>query len=146
MCGGNGRHGERRSGLPGDRRCVSLRRQAEKYPFFFAPWLDKAALEVFIIELTGGRIAQSVEQGTENPCVPSSILGPATIFCALFPAKKGTKNMKPVKASLHALRPAAKRFMARKCRFICRRHDSSTTFPRFALTDEALLRLWRFAI
>ena len=29
---------------------------------------------------TGGRIAQSVEQGTENPRVPSSILGPATIF------------------------------------------------------------------
>ena len=29
----------------------------------------------------GGRIAQSVEQGTENPRVPSSILGPATIFC-----------------------------------------------------------------
>ena len=30
----------------------------------------------------GGRIAQSVEQGTENPRVPSSILGPATIFFA----------------------------------------------------------------
>ena len=29
---------------------------------------------------TGGRIAQSVEQGTENPRVPSSILGPATIL------------------------------------------------------------------
>ena len=29
---------------------------------------------------SGGRIAQSVEQGTENPRVPSSILGPATIF------------------------------------------------------------------
>ena len=28
-----------------------------------------------------GRLAQSVEQGTENPRVPSSILGPATIFC-----------------------------------------------------------------
>ena len=27
-----------------------------------------------------GRLAQSVEQGTENPRVPSSILGPATIF------------------------------------------------------------------
>ena len=25
-----------------------------------------------------GQIAQSVEQGTENPCVPSSILGLAT--------------------------------------------------------------------
>ena len=31
-----------------------------------------------------GRIAQSVEQGTENPRVPSSILGPATIFFAFF--------------------------------------------------------------
>ena len=31
----------------------------------------------------GGRIAQSVEQGTENPRVPSSILGPATIFFCL---------------------------------------------------------------
>ena len=30
-----------------------------------------------------GRLAQSVEQGTENPRVPSSILGPATIFFAL---------------------------------------------------------------
>ena len=29
-----------------------------------------------------GRLAQSVEQGTENPRVPSSILGPATIFFA----------------------------------------------------------------
>ncbi len=27
----------------------------------------------------GGQIAQSVEQRTENPCVPSSILGLATI-------------------------------------------------------------------
>ena len=27
-----------------------------------------------------GSLAQSVEQGTENPRVPSSILGPATIF------------------------------------------------------------------
>ena len=33
---------------------------------------------------TGGRIAQSVEQGTENPRVPSSILGPATIFFCLL--------------------------------------------------------------
>ena len=32
----------------------------------------------------------------------------ATIFCALFPAKKGTKNMKPARL----------RFMARKRRFI----------------------------
>ena len=32
----------------------------------------------------GGRIAQSVEQGTENPRVPSSILGPATIFLLYF--------------------------------------------------------------
>ena len=30
--------------------------------------------------MRGGRIAQSVEQRTENPRVPSSILGPATIF------------------------------------------------------------------
>ena len=28
--------------------------------------------------LKSGRIAQLVEQRTENPCVPSSILGPAT--------------------------------------------------------------------
>ena len=31
-----------------------------------------------------GRLAQSVEQGTENPRVPSSILGPATIFLFKF--------------------------------------------------------------
>ena len=35
-----------------------------------------------------GRLAQSVEQGTENPRVPSSILGPATIFFAQIRAKK----------------------------------------------------------
>ena len=32
----------------------------------------------------GGWIAQLVEQRTENPCVPSSILGLATIFIFLF--------------------------------------------------------------
>ena len=32
------------------------------------------------VSTKSGRIAQSVEQGTENPRVPSSILGPATIF------------------------------------------------------------------
>ena len=37
------------------------------------------------MNISGGRIAQSVEQGTENPRVPSSILGPATIFFALMP-------------------------------------------------------------
>ena len=31
-------------------------------------------------KLSSGGVAQSVEQGTENPRVPSSILGPATIF------------------------------------------------------------------
>ena len=35
-----------------------------------------------------GRLAQSVEQGTENPRVPSSILGPATIFFAFFQRQK----------------------------------------------------------
>ena len=33
-----------------------------------------------LVNVSGGRIAQSVEQRTENPRVPSSILGPATIF------------------------------------------------------------------
>ena len=32
----------------------------------------------------GGWIAQLVEQRTENPCVPSSILGLATIFIFSF--------------------------------------------------------------
>ena len=36
------------------------------------------------VSTKSGRIAQSVEQGTENPRVPSSILGPATIFFAFF--------------------------------------------------------------
>ena len=54
-----------------------------------------------------GRLAQSVEQGTENPRVPSSILGPATIFLPFFQRQK---NMKPEKASLHAPKV---RFMAR---------------------------------
>ena len=33
--------------------------------------------------LTSGGIAQSVEQRTENPCVPGSIPGPATIFLSI---------------------------------------------------------------
>ena len=36
------------------------------------------------LSTNSGRLAQSVEQGTENPRVPSSILGPATIFFAFF--------------------------------------------------------------
>ncbi len=35
---------------------------------------------VDILGASGGRIAQSVEQRTENPCVPGSIPGPATTF------------------------------------------------------------------
>ena len=58
----------------------SLRLKAPFFGFISPERLDKTPLAVFIIGLTGGRIAQSVEQGTENPCVPSSILGPATIF------------------------------------------------------------------
>ena len=34
---------------------------------------------------TSGGVAQSVEQRTENPCVPGSIPGLATIFFALMP-------------------------------------------------------------
>ena len=49
---------------------------------------------------SGGRIAQSVEQGTENPRVPSSILGPATIFLPEF----GQKNNED--ASLHFTEPS----------------------------------------
>ena len=37
------------------------------------------SLQIFLWHMSG-RLAQSVEQGTENPRVPSSILGPATIF------------------------------------------------------------------
>jgi hypothetical protein len=36
-----------------------------------------------------GGIAQSVEQGTENPCVASSILAPATIFLHIQPQNFG---------------------------------------------------------
>ena len=43
---------------------------------------------------TGGGIAQSVEQRTENPCVPSSILGPATIFLSFF---AGAAAMSPIR-------------------------------------------------
>ena len=47
----------------------------------------------YIIKQTKcGGIAQSVEQRTENPCVPGSIPGPATIFFALKRAKKITKS------------------------------------------------------
>ena len=35
-----------------------------------------------------GSLAQSVEQWTENPCVPGSIPGAATIFFAFFPKPK----------------------------------------------------------
>ena len=43
---------------------------------------------------TSGRIAQSVEQGTENPRVPSSILGPATIFFALISRQKNNEAVR----------------------------------------------------
>ena len=39
---------------------------------------------------TSGGVAQSVEQRTENPCVPGSIPGLATIFFAFF--LKAKKN------------------------------------------------------
>ena len=39
---------------------------------------------VTLLKKSGG-IAQSVEQGTENPCVASSILAPATIFLPISP-------------------------------------------------------------
>ncbi len=42
--------------------------------------LDKDNKWTILYNISGGRLAQSVEQGTENPRVPSSILGPATIF------------------------------------------------------------------
>ena len=63
---------------------------------------------MFIIDHAGGRIAQSVEQGTENPRVPSSILGSATIFCTharwistglFLPQAAGTP--------IHGMRPAS---------------------------------------
>ena len=41
--------------------------------------LEIAAIAVFDSLSCHGQIAQLVEQGTENPCVPSSILGGATI-------------------------------------------------------------------
>ena len=55
----------------------------------FKKRLDKCKKRVYIKDMVSqarwwpnksGRLAQSVEQGTENPRVPSSILGPATIF------------------------------------------------------------------
>ena len=42
--------------------------------------LANARKRSILYDISGGRLAQSVEQGTENPRVPSSILGPATIF------------------------------------------------------------------
>ena len=43
------------------------------------------------VSTKSGRIAQSVEQGTENPRVPSSILGPATIFLPFFQRQKNNE-------------------------------------------------------
>ena len=73
--------------------------------------LDKSPKRIYIIHVLNrtvfnsagsGRLAQSVEQGTENPRVPSSILGPATIFFARIPGKK-TWSLKRL------------RFMHRRC-------------------------------
>ena len=81
---------ERLRGYP----CVCGRRRiSAKFSLF--P-LDKRANRVFIKRKQGGRIAQSVEQGTENPRVPSSILGPATIFCAFFPGGVRRQTSKPL--------------------------------------------------
>ena len=50
----------------------------------FLKTLDKSDKGDILYNISGGRLAQSVEQGTENPRVPSSILGPATIFLFKF--------------------------------------------------------------
>ena len=47
-------------------------------PIFCFLLLTNYPYTVNIISLTGGEIAQSVEQGTENPRVPGSIPGLAT--------------------------------------------------------------------
>ena len=47
--------------------------------------LDKISNDDILCSISGGGIAQLVEQGTENPCVPGSIPGPATIFFVLMP-------------------------------------------------------------
>ena len=46
--------------------------------------LDKISNDDILCSISGGGIAQLVEQGTENPCVPGSIPGPATIFLPFF--------------------------------------------------------------
>ena len=64
--------------------------------------LDKRNKRDILCNISGGRLAQSVEQGTENPRVPSSILGPATIFFAFF--LKAKKNNEA--ARLHFTEPS----------------------------------------
>ena len=50
--------------------------------------LTNRSLGCLLSTAPSGRIAQSVEQGTENPRVPGSIPGPATIFCARIPRRR----------------------------------------------------------
>ena len=51
-----------------------------------------------------GGIAQSVEQGTENPCVPGSIPGPATILYL----------RQSIRLAFLFLRPEIKQFLSSK--------------------------------
>ena len=50
-----------------------------------------------------GRIAQLVEQRTENPCVPGSIPGPATTFHQYHPAPKERAELKQLRLRLDSL-------------------------------------------
>ena len=90
--------------------------------------------------LTSGGIAQSVEQRTENPCVPGSIPGPATIFFAFFPkAKKITKPKGFTSQSRQALLHI---FTRRQPLFTQNRRFALLACPaiaRRATADESLL-------
>ena len=79
--------------------------------------------ELYIKRTSGGEIAQLVEQRTENPRVPGSIPGLATIFCAI----KAQKH-EACQGFASCFAAVAKRFMRRKPRFMAR-SAASYGFP-----------------
>ena len=82
----------------GSTAAVPASRKVEKNPPNRENELAKAKKRSYIRHIlvrtwvSCGRVAQSVEQGTENPRVTSSILVPATIFCLDFGGKLRNKS------------------------------------------------------
>ena len=57
---------------------ISLQHISTYFRFFLPKYLDSPIWDIYLQSEKEGAIAQSVEQWTENPCVPGSIPGGTT--------------------------------------------------------------------